>query len=77
MKQKYYNSEGLEIPITDEIKLAFYFIEYPIKKDWMKNMSGDLFDYFVAKEIYKKLSKILKDQDINVLATALLGVENG
>jgi hypothetical protein len=43
----------------------------------MKNMSGDLSDYFVAKEIYKKLSKILKDQDINVLATALLGVENG
>jgi hypothetical protein len=74
MKQKYYDEKGVEIPLQEQIKLAFYYQEFSVKKDWTNQFGGDA-QYIVARNIYKKMSKIFKDSEISAIGMAFQTLE--
>jgi hypothetical protein len=82
MKQKFYNND-IELTLADEFLLANYYMEYPVKKDYIVYFSNDPRDsdtmqqYMTAKDIYKKLSKIFKDKEISVIAMLFQNMSEG
>ena len=81
LKTKYFDYNREEYSTSQELKMAYYYIEYPNKKDYVNilHLNSERVaaehEYKTAKLIYNSLKKIFKDSDISSIGMIIVSDE--